>query len=200
MENKERPTDWQFNIGSILCVMGTVAVMLSYVQQLHPEEFLKGIQVVCLVSVVGLIAGTLTQRTGEAWFWSVVGAMSAFLCAVGEPLTHELFQYAWPLVGAATAASAVLLDRYSLASRMVVGALLGAAILGLFAFLPSRAGATNAWTEVACGPVAGAIMVGLVWVLETLRVWRHYSRSVLILSLAAGVVGGNVFGRWIGVL
>lgn len=192
--------DLRFSIASVMCTTGTFAVLLTYLKLFEPTEFLMGLKVVLAVSVVGILLGAYFNRMLDAAYWSVLGAMTAFLCAVGEPLTHESFQYAWPLVGALTAAIAVLMDKHPLFLRMGVGASIGLLVLGAFAFLPPHSGAANMWMEVVCGPVAGAIMVGVVWVLEKLRTWRGYSRSVLVFSLATGVIGGNVFGRWLDLL
>lgn len=190
----------QFSIASLLCTMGTLAVLLTYLKVFEPDEFIMGLQVVILMSLVGFAIGAFFERGLQTAYLAVLGAMTAFLCAVGEPLTHELFQYAWPCVGALTAASTIVLDRYGLVPRMLVGALIGGTVLALFSWLPSQFGATNTWIEVACGPVAGAIMVGVVWILETLRTWRSYSRAGLIFALTVGVIGGNVVGRFAGLL
>ena len=186
----------RFSIASIMCTTGTFAVLLTYLKLYQPAEFLKGLGIVVAVGVAGVVPGIYFRRGFEVAYWSVLGAMTAFLCAVGQPLAHESFQYAWPLVGASTAVTAVLLDSLRLSARMLLGAAIGLTVLAVFSLMPT--GAANPWTEVVCGPVAGAIMVGVVWVLETLRIWRSYSRSVLVFALAVGVIGGNVVGRWAG--
>ena len=188
----------RFSIGSILWTTGTVAVLLTYLKLFEPHELVAGTIVIGMLTLVGAIGGSLSNRFSEVAYCSMLGAMTAFVCAVGEPLAHDSFQYAWPMVGAFTAASAILLDRYPLGARMAWGAAIGFAVLTLWSLVSIRLGATNAWTEVVCGPIAGAIMVGVVWVLETLRSWRSYSRSKLVFVLTIGVVGGNVFGRWAG--
>lgn len=190
--------DLRFSIASIMCTTGTFSVLLTYLRIFEQQEFLMGLKIVGLVTLVGIAAGAYFHRVWDAALWSALGAMTAFLCAVGQPLTHESFQYAWPLVGALTAASAVLLDRYPLWRRMLIGGGIGFSVLALFSLAASTMGVMNTWMEVVCGPVAGAIMVGVVWVLEKLRTWRGYSRSILIFSLATGVIGGNVFGQWLG--
>lgn len=187
----------RFGIGSVMCTTASIAILLTYVKLFEPNEFLMGLTTVLFVSLMGVALGAFFHRTADAAFWSVMGAMTAFLCAVGEPLTHESFQYAWPMVGALAAATTILLDRFPLTLRMVVGACIGCVVLGLFSLLPSPLAASSAWIEVACGPIAGVIMVGVVWILETVRVWRNYSRSMMVLALAIGVIGGNVFGRWV---
>lgn len=188
----------RFSIGSILWTTGTVAVLLTYLKLFEPHELVAGTIVIGMLTLVGAIGGSLSNRFSEVAYCSMLGATTAFLCAVGEPLAHDSFQYAWPMVGAFTAASAILLDRYPLGARMAWGAAIGFAVLTLWSLVSIRLGATNAWTEVVRGPIAGAIMVGVVWVLETLRSWRSYSRSKLVFVLTIGVVGGNVFGRWAG--
>ena len=188
----------RFSIGSVLWTTGTIAVLLTYLKLFEPRELLAGTIAIGVLTLMGAIVGSMSNRLSEVAYCSMLGAITAFLCAVGEPLTHESFQYAWPMVGAFTAASAILLDRYPLGARMAWGAVIGFAALAFWSLLSIRLGATNAWIEVACGPVAGAIMVGVVWVLETLRSWRGYSRSKLVFALTIGVVGGNIFGRWAG--
>ena len=188
----------RFSIASIMFTTGTFAVLLTYLKLFEPAEFFMGLKTVGLVTLIGIAAGAYFDRVWDVALWSSLGAMTAFLCGVGEPLTHESFQYAWPLVGALTAASAILFDRLPVWHRMAIGAFIGFTVLAVFAVAASQMGVMNTWMEVVCGPVAGAIMVGVVWVLEKLRTWRGISRSVLIFSLAVGVIGGNVFGRWIG--
>ncbi len=190
--------DLQFSIGSIMCTTGTFAVLLTYLRAFAPEEFLMGLLMVFLVAILGGVAGCFWHRVYEATLWSSLGALTAFLCAVGEPLTHNAFNYAWPLVGAATAASAILLDDRALGVRMAIGASIATVILAAFAVGAWSLGAANTWMEVVCGPIAGAIMVAVVWMLEAVRVWRSYSRATMIFTLTLGVVGGNLFGRWIG--
>ena len=190
----------RFSIASVMYMTATCAILLTYLKFFEPAEFMLGLTVMICVLVGGAVLGSVFQRTTEASFWSLLGAMTAFLCAIGEPLTHDAFQIAWPLVGALAAASAVLFDQQRLFTRMVIGAVIGVVVLGVFSLIPSQMGASNVWIEVVCGPVAGAIMVGVVWVLEALRRRGCYPRSGLILALTAGVIGGNVFGRWVGLL
>ena len=183
-----------------MCWTVSLGILVTYMKLHETHEFLMGLSVVATVSATGIGLGLWFGRISEAMFWSVLGALTAFLCAVGEPLTHPSFQYAWPMVGALTAATAVMLDRHSLLTRMIVGAVLGSLVLGLFSLLPRGVHPRQAWIEIACGPVAGAIMVGVVWILETLRSWRNYSRSMLTMALTIGVIGGNAFGRYLGLL
>ena len=195
---KDSSPDLQFSIGSIMGITGTFAVLLTYLKAFSPEVFVMGLLMVAILATLGGVAGCFWQRASEAALWSALGALTAFLCAVGEPLTHYAFNYAWPLVGAATAASAILFDQRSLGQCMAIGAGLATLILATFAFGAWTMGAANTWMEVVCGPIAGAIMVAVVWMLEAVRVWRGYSRSTMIFTLTLGVVGGNLFGRWIG--
>ena len=195
-----RELELRFSIASILCTTGTLAVLLTYLKFFRPEEFLMGLTIVGSVTCVGFVCVLWNRRAYEIALWSMLGAMTAYLCSVGEPLTHRSFHYAWQLVGAATAAIAVSLERYSLLARMTMGAALAVLILVAFSAVASNHGVMNTWMEVACGPLAGAIMVGVVWVIEKLRTWRNYSRAVLIFLLTTGVIGGNIFGRWVGLL
>lgn len=190
--------DWQFSIGSIMCTTGTFAVLLTYLKTFAPTEFLAGVQIIALVAIASGVVGLYWHRTYETALWASLGAMTAFLCAVGEPLTHFSFNYAWPIVGATTATSAILLEKKSLWYRMLIGACLAVGILAAFSMAAWTTGAINTWFEVACGPLAGAIMVGVVWMLETVRQWKGYTQATMIFTLTLGVVGGNVFGRWIG--
>ena len=190
--------EWQFSIGSIMCTTGTFAVLLTYLKTFAPTEFLAGVQIIAFIALLGAVAGCFWHRIYETTLWASLGAMTAFLCAAGEPTTHESFVYGWPLVGAATAASAILFERKSLWHRMLVGASLAFAILATFSMVAWYHGAVNTWFEVACGPLAGAIMVGVVWMLEAVRTWKGYTQATMIFTLTLGVVGGNVFGRWLG--
>ena len=146
----------------------------------------------------GILAGCYWHRIYETTLWSALGAMTAFLCAVGEPLTDHTFTYAWPIVGAATAASAVLLEKWPLWKRMLVGSSIATGTLAMFSLAAWSRGGVSTLFEVACGPLAGAIMVGVVWMLEVVRTWKGYSQATMIFVLTLGVVSGNVFGRWIG--
>ena len=188
----------RYSLASIICNTGSFAVVLSYIRRFEPQELFTGFLIVCGAAVGGCLLGSYFYRTSETAFWSALGAATAFMCAVGEPLTHELFVYAWPLVGACAAASAILLDRYHLLPRMAVGSVIGIVLLWACSYLPSQLGSSYAWIEVLCGSVAGAIMVGVVWIFETSRSWLSYSRSFLSFALVMSVVGGNVAGRWIG--
>lgn len=199
-EDTRRDFELRFNIASIMSTTGTLAVLLTYLKFFRPDEFLMGLSIVCAIAVLGCICVLWNQRVFEIVLWSTLGAMTAYLCSVGEPLTHRSFHYAWPIVGAVTAGLAVSHDRYSLLVRMLFGSVVAVAILGVFATVAANLGVMNTWMEVACGPLAGAIMVGVVWVVEKLRTWRNYSRAVLIFLLTTGVIGGNVFGRWLGLL
>ena len=181
-----------------MATTGTVAVLLSYLKTFEPRHFVSGVLVVAIILALGASWVLVYRGRWRVVYWALLGAITAFLCAVGEPLTHESFHYAWPVVGACCAGSTILLEKYPLGLRMACGAFIGFAVLAIWSAYPIRLGVMNTWMEVVCGPVAGAIMVGVVWVLETLREWRRYSLSVLVLVLCVGVVGGNVFGRWIG--
>ena len=138
-----------FSIASLMYTTATLAILLTYLKLFEPTEFLFGLTMMICVLVSGGILGACFQRATEAAFWSVLGAMTAFLCAVGEPLTHEAFHFAWPLVGAFAAASAVLFDQQRLPSRMMIGAVIGALVLGIFSLIPSRMGASNVWSRSA---------------------------------------------------
>ena len=192
--------DWQFSIGSIMCTTGTFAVLLTYLKTFPVSDFLLGVQIVVAVALAGAVAGCFSKRILETSLWAALGAMTAYLCAVGEPLAHRSFSYGWAIVGATTAVSAIWLETYSLWRRMLVGACLAFAILAIFSTVAWLRGSINTWPEVACGPLAGAIMVGVVWMLEMIRTWKGYSQATMIFTLTLGVVSGNVFARWIGLL
>ena len=199
-EDTRRDFELRFSIASIMSTTGTVAVLLTYLKFFRPDEFLMGLLIVGVVTIFGFMCVLWNRRAFDVALWSMLGAMTAYLCSVGEPLTHRSFHYAWPIVGAFTAALAVSLDRYPLLIGMLLGSALAVIILGMFATVAANRGVMNTWMEVACGPLAGAIMVGVVWVVDKLRTWRNYSRAVLIFSLTTGVIGGNLFGRWVGLL
>lgn len=190
--------DLQFSIGSIMCTTGTFAVLLTYLKAFAPDDFLAGVQIVGVIALAGALAGCYLHRIFEATLWSALGAMTAFLCAVGEPLTDHTFTYAWPLVGAATSVCAITLDKWPLAKRMSIGAAIATGILAVFSLAAWSRGGVSTLFEVACGPLAGAIMVGVVWMLEVVRTWKGYSQATMIFVLTMGVVSGNIFGRWIG--
>lgn len=190
--------DLQFSIGSIMCTTGTFAVLLTYLKKFAPDEFLAGVQIVGAIALAGVLVGSYWQRVFETTLWAALGAMTAFLCAVGEPLTDHTFTYAWPIVGAATAVSAILFEKWPLWKRMMSGAILATSVLAIFSFVAWSRGGVSTLFEVACGPLAGAIMVGVVWMLEMVRTWKGYSQATMVFVLTMGVVSGNVFGRWLG--
>ena len=190
--------DYQFSIGSVMCTTGTFAVLLTYLKTFATDDFLAGLWIVGGIAFLGCICGCIWQRALEMTLWATLGAMTAFLCAVGEPLPDQTFSFAWPLVGATTATSAILLEKEPLWRRMCAGAFVALGIMGAFSIAALSRGGVSGWQEVACGPLAGAIMVGVVWLLEVVRQWNGYSHATMVFVLTLGVVSGNVFGRWIG--
>ena len=74
---------WRYNIATLLSGTTAVACMLAYLKRFEPAEFGKGLLIVWLTSLLGALLGLATRRSVETVFWSVMGAMSAFLCAVG---------------------------------------------------------------------------------------------------------------------
>lgn len=189
----------RFSIASMMCATGTVAVLLTYLKLFEPDEFMIGLRVIGTATLLGGLLGIPYRRIPEAAFWSLLGAATAFLCGIGQPVAHPSFLWAWPLTGAITATSAVMLDRRSLATRMTIGSIIALLVLVLGTLL-MNGDPLAAWQEIACGPLAGAIMVGVVWLLEAVRNGKSYSRATMVFVLTLGVVAGNVFGRWAGLL
>ena len=189
---------WRFSIGSAMCFTATIAALVAYSKRFEFRELNNAILVIIVVSLATALPCSFLARKREALLWSFVGAATASLCALGEPLTHEWFQVAWPTVGAMAAASSVLLDRYPLPTRMMVGALLGFVLLLVFSQFPSTMDSPFTWIEIGCAPVTAMIMVGIVWVIENMQESLGSSRSVLMFGLTASVTGGNIVARYVG--
>ena len=81
----------------------TISVLLSYLRPFGLHEVRHGLQLALVVATIGIAWGLTIRRVDDTLFWAAMGAMAAFLCALGQPVTHRWFLFGWPIVGVVTA-------------------------------------------------------------------------------------------------
>ena len=145
-----------------------------------------------LGGVLGWLVGTLTRRTGDTLFWSVMGAVAGYLAVLSAFVYHWTGTHVWPIVGALAGAAAVVPPPARPFLRMLAGGTTAAALtltyqLGVFGWEPKSA------AELFCAALGGAIL-GLA---TEIAGWFEGRTSLSRSAIAIGVVTVLIAGHWL---
>ena len=177
-------------------LMMSIGVTLAYLRIFHISESVMGLAAVAIGLFVGSSAGIAYGRVGSSTYWALVGALSAFLCAVGQPIYHPSFLFGWMLVGASAGAISAVLGPSKPLRSILIASLAGVGILSgfVFGFVGLVA---EALLEVACAGIAGGLLSAVVQVTYWLERRGDLPRYVSTTGLLLAVIVGNLVARFL---
>ena len=180
----------QFDLNTLLWLMVTIGIALTYLRQFGVEAILRGVLVVSGSLLVAAPVGLLARRLGDTLFWAVLGAAFAYTSTVGVPVQHWSASYAWAAVGATTGTAIGAWAAARPLHTMLVGGVVGLATLGSYGlglFLSLRVVITF---DLVCAPLAGALFGALVevffWLERRASLRRYLTAAALMLFVAIG--------------
>jgi len=190
---KKKPL--QFNIGSLLWLMFTIGMALAYLRALDDgiAKIIVGLQVVVMAIVVGWIVGVFTQRLFTAIYWSLLGAFFAYIFALDVEPYHWTVPYAWALVGMFAGAHAGVMQPIRPFSRMLVGGLTGAAVMGTYLFVYYSFIKQMMIFDFATAVIAGALLAAVVEATDWLERRYSFSHHFFAAGLMLAVILANLF-------
>jgi hypothetical protein len=194
------PERWQFSIRSLLWLTFITALFLGYVRLMDPRGWPVLVLMPLVAAVTGMGFGSFTGRRQDGAYWAAVGTALGVVCVTSARVS-ELTMWYWPLLGAVAGGYA---GAYRPAFRwrtVAVAAGLGVGLFFAF-FGPFKVDEDELLVDLICTPFASAGLVGLVSLIEWLRVRYHTPRDLWAAGLIAAVIAGNLAalavgrGRW----
>ena len=187
-----RPNQQQLSLASLLWVTVASAMLLAYAKNLGSSTLVMLGFYTAFVFVCSLIAGQLSGKFADAFYWSSLVSLLAFLAVAGGTLPDPSIGIGWGLVGAACGVSVGL----GVPRNMWLG-IVFAAILGLLSMLVVVACHRVRITEliafdVGCAALVGALLRPFVDFLRWFESRSGNPRLVLAAWLAICVMVGNM--------
>src|SRR5262245_9816279 len=90
----------QFGTAALLWLMVTLGMTFAYVTRLTPEDQYRGLVFAAFALIGAAVMGLVTRNGGDAWFWSVLVTLLAYLAVVGERTPDRSMVYGWAAVAA----------------------------------------------------------------------------------------------------
>lgn len=185
----------QFTLSCVLWLTVAVSMVLAYLRMFDTVEMWNGLVAIGIGLAIGDIVGTAVRRLADTIYWSLLGALFAFICTAGYTLFHPSFHYGWVLVGAATGACGGARTPGRPVIRVLVGGFIGGAVLGAFALAFTQVGASL--LEVACAVIAGALLAAVIEIIYLTERRKGLPRYVTATGLLFAVIAGNVTAKFI---
>jgi hypothetical protein len=188
---------FQFDVQSLVWLMVTIGFCLSFLRSFGIEIVVEGIAVIASAALLGLVIGLPRRRAADVVYWSILGAIVAFMSVVGAFLPHWSARYAWVVAGALSGAMIGSVSEDRRLVTIVVGTIAATIIIGLHAaFLYSKTGQVLAF-DVICAALAGMIFGSIVVVFrwfEERNILRRDSSATILMLL---VVIANYVDRYL---
>ncbi len=196
----------RFGIPSLFWLTFIVGLALAYLQRIEPDgsrdlpEMLVGAMIAVLIGVAtGTIFGRLTQKYGDAIFWSTLIAAFGYISTATDPLYVPYHRLAWAGVGAVSGAiaSTLFLDRWWI--RGLACAVGAGLVMVVYYFLSDgNRGSSDLTFDLNLAPIIGFAVAGFVMVLMWLETKQKMPRYITATWLMIAVILGNYFSRPIG--
>lgn len=183
----------QFGIAALFWLTFIVGLGLAYLQQVEGRGILQGgLITIGMGLLAGGVIGWLTNKLGDAIFWSTLIAAFGYICVcngvVRYPLEHRL---AWSALGAVSGAISATLIRDNWWANLLLSALAGASVVG--GFWCFSEGRTADWMlDLIAAPLVGAGVSIFVWIQLTLESKRPIPRYMTATWLLVVVIIGNL--------
>jgi hypothetical protein len=180
---------------SLLWLTATVGLALMYLRPAGREGLICAALVVVGSGMLGVVVGSLVGRLGVVLYWSVLGAMFAFISTVGGRLIHETAPFAWAALGAGTGCVVSSMQDARWWRCMLAGAAVAGMAMSLYALaLQLSIGRVDRF-DLACSVPIGALFGLLVVAIRRVELRSSLRYDALATLLTAAVVAGNQLSR-----
>ncbi|HUT88483.1 MAG TPA: hypothetical protein VMY37_03245 [Thermoguttaceae bacterium] len=182
----------QFGLSSMLATALMLALLFGYLRPFGPDAVAVCGLVVLVAALVGGIAGAVAGRNPDTLFWSVIGAVFAYLAVVGFALYHWSSAYIWPLVGMAAGTTVGAFGQGRPVRRMAFGSLAATAVFASYVLLLFGLNPDLGY-ELLCAVLGGALLGLVAEIAERFEKRTAIPRYVL----ATALVVAAILGHWI---
>jgi len=169
-----------------------LALLFGYLRPFGPDAVAVCGLVVLVAALVGGIAGAVAGRNPDTLFWSVIGAVFAYLAVVGFALYHWSSAYIWPLVGMAAGTTVGAFGQGRPVRRMAFGSLAATAVFASYVLLLFGLNPDLGY-ELLCAVLGGALLGLVAEIAERFEKRTAIPRYVL----ATALVVAAILGHWI---
>ncbi len=189
----------QFTISCLLWLMVAASLVLAYLRMFDRDEMLSGLVAIGIGLAVGGFVGAVVRRLADTMYWSLLGALFAFVCTAGYDLLflfHPWLHYGWMLIGAAAGACGGARTPGRPAISMLAGGFVGGAVLGTFALVFTQA-PSDFVLEVAFAAIVGAMLAAVIEIIYWVERRNDLPRYVTATGLLFAVIAGNVTAKFV---
>jgi hypothetical protein len=181
----------QISVAGIFWVTTAIALVLGYSASLGKAAMFQAVSYAGFVAVSGAVIGWLRRDWPNAYFWSGLYAMLAYLAVAGGKLPAPAVGFGWGLVGAVVGGVVGIRIPAGMFSGTICAAILGwlAMFIVVAAMREPLTGsvAFDAYTAAAVGGLLKPFTALLQWFEKQ----SHQSRFVMASWLAISVLIGN---------
>jgi hypothetical protein len=183
---------FQFGLQAALAVTLLLALLFGYLRPYGAGAVATCGLVVLIAALVGGLGGAVAGKNLDPMFWSVIGAVFAYLAVVGFALYHWSSQYVWPLVGMVAGTTVGAIGQGRPVRRMAFGSLAATAVFAIYMLLLFGLNPDLGY-ELLCAALGGALLGLLVEIVERFERTTSIPRYLL----AVGFVVAAILGHWI---
>jgi hypothetical protein len=183
----------QFDLQALLWLVVTIGLCLAFLRGYGGRVVTQGVAVIACAVGLGVGVGWYRRSSVDVVYWSVMGAVVAFMSVTGVTLPHWSAWYFWIITGMFTGAVIALVADDHPRTTIAAGIATSTIIIFVHALLVYQDTGEVLVYDVICAALAGGIFAEIVvicrWLEKKQVLRRDTSAAILtLLVLAANCV------------